>query len=293
MATAEDFNPLRTAVKLVSFLIVVGVVASIILGSIAVIPAGNRGVLLTWGKVEDRILGEGISTITPFLNQVVLMSVQTMKYSAKASSASADLQIVTTEVTLNYRIDPALVNKIYQQLTVAYEDRVISPAIQEAVKASTAEFTAEELITKRPMVKEAIEMALRDKLANHGIIAESVFLTDFKFSPEFETAIESKVTAQQLAQKAENDLKRIKVEAEQAMAQANGTAVAKLTIATAEAQAIKLQGEALRLNPEVIRLRAVEKWTGLMPQYLIMGSGQDNGLAGLILNMPTPQKEGG
>jgi regulator of protease activity HflC (stomatin/prohibitin superfamily) len=280
-------NDIKTFAKLITLFIVIGVVASFILGSLAIVPAGNRGVLLTWGKVENRILPEGISTITPFVNQVQLVSVQTMKSSATASSASADLQIVTTEVTLNYHISPAAVNSVYQQLTMAYEDRVIAPAIQEAVKASTARYTAEELITKRPLVKDAIETSLKEKLSNHGIIVDSVFLTDFKFSEGFEKAIEDKVTAQQLALKAENDLKRISVEAEQVVAAAKGQAEAKLTVATAEAKAIQLQGESLRQNPEIIRLRAVEKWTGLMPQYLILGSGENSGIAGMILNLPT------
>jgi regulator of protease activity HflC (stomatin/prohibitin superfamily) len=170
---------------------------------------------------------------------------------------------------------------------MAYEDRVIAPAIQEAIKASTARYTAEELITKRPLVKDAIETSLKEKLSNHGIIVDSVFLTDFKFSEGFEKAIEDKVTAQQLALKAENDLKRISVEAEQVVAAAKGQAEAKLTVATAEAKAIQLQGESLRQNPEIIRLRAVEKWTGLMPQYLILGSGENSGIAGMILNLPT------
>jgi len=270
------YNPTMTVVKTVTALVIISVVISFGLGSFAVIPAGHRGVLLTWGKVESKILQEGISYITPFLNQVQVMSVQTIRYSAQASSASADLQIVTTEVTLNYHLDPAQVNTIYQTLSIAYEERVIAPAIQEAVKASTARFTAEELITKRPMVKDAIETSLREKLSGHGIIVESVFLTDFKFSPEFEKAIEAKVTAQQLALKAENDLKRITVEAQQAVATAKGQAEARITVATAEAQVIEIQGKALKENPNMIQMMSIQKWTGLLPQYF--SSCSDNNL---------------
>jgi regulator of protease activity HflC (stomatin/prohibitin superfamily) len=280
-------NEIKTFAKLITLFIVIGVVASFILGSLAIVPAGNRGVLLTWGKVENRILPEGISMITPFVNQVQLVSVQTMKFSATASSASADLQIVTTEVTLNYHIDPAQVNSIYQQLTMAYEDRVIAPAIQEAIKASTARYTAEELITKRPLVKDAIETSLKEKLSNHGILVDSVFLTDFKFSEGFEKAIEDKVTAQQLALKAENDLKRITVEAQQVVVAAQGQADAKLAVATAEAKSIQIQGAALRQNPEVISLKYIQAWNGLLPQYLLVTGDAKSGLAGMILNLPT------
>jgi regulator of protease activity HflC (stomatin/prohibitin superfamily) len=219
------------------------------------------------------------------MNQVVIVSVQTQKYSAKASSASSDLQIVTTEVTLNYHLLPTNVNKIYQQLTLAYEERVIAPAIQESVKASTAKFSAEELITKRQLIKDSIENVLKERLASYGIVVESVYITDFAFGTDFTQAIEAKVTAQQLALKAENDLRRIEVEAKQAIAQANGTAAAKLAIATAEAQAIKLQGEALKTNPEILTLRYLERWNGLLPQYLLMTGEQ--GTTGFILNLPT------
>jgi len=270
-------------------LIVIAIIASIVFGSFSFINAGSRGVLLTWGKVEPRILGEGINNIIPFVNQVVQVSVQTQKYSDTASSASADLQIVTTEVTLNYHLDPAEVNKIYQQITLSYEERIIKPSIQDSVKASTAEYTAEELITKRTVVKDTIEKLLKERLTNYGIIVESVYITDFKFSPEFETAIEAKVVAQQSALQAENLLKQKKVEAEQMIATAEGQAKSKILTATAEATAIRLQGEALKDNPEVISLRAISQWNGLMPQYLIMGNNGDTGLAGLILNLPTPK----
>jgi regulator of protease activity HflC (stomatin/prohibitin superfamily) len=161
------------------------------------------------------------------------------------------------------------------------------------VKASTAEYTAEELITKRPVVKDTIEKLLKERLTNYGIIVESVYITDFKFSPEFETAIEAKVVAQQSALQAENLLKQKKVEAEQMIATAEGQAKSKILTATAEATAIRLQGEALKDNPGVIQLRAITAWNGLMPQYLILGNGQDSGIAGLILNMPTPSTTGG
>jgi prohibitin 2 len=282
MEKEVEFNPTKWVAKVAVLVILLIAVASTVLGFVAVVPAGYKGVLLTFGKVEPRILDSGISTVTPFMNQVVPVSIQTQKYSADASSASADLQIVTTKVTLNYHLQPDKVNYIYQNIGLGFEDKVIAPAIQEAVKASTAKLTAEELITKRPVVKEAIETSLKEKLTNYDIVVESVYITDFSFSQEFENAIESKVTAQQLAQRAENDLVRIKVEAEQAISQARGAAEAKLLIATAEAKAIELQGQALKANPEIVQLRWVERWNGLLPQYLLSPTAAN----GVILNLP-------
>jgi len=258
-------------IKLLSVLIVAIIAISTLLGAIAVIGAGHRGVLLTWGKVEDKILPEGISIITPFMNQVVQMSAQTLKYQASASSASKDLQDVSTEVTLNYKIEPERANWIYQNLGSDYENRIIQPAIQEAVKASTAQFTAEELITQRPTVKANIESALRDRMLNYSLVMETVSITDFKFSPSFSQAIEAKVTAQQLALKAENDLQRIRVEAEQAVAIAQGQANATIIKATSEAAAIKITGEALKNNPALVNLEYIKRWQGILPTTLIIG----------------------
>jgi len=261
--------------KVIVVSIILLVLASAAMNSIAVISAGHRGVLLTWGKVENRILDEGISFITPFMNQVVVMSVQTEKYSTEASSASSDLQIVSTEVTVNYRIKSERVNYVYQQLSMDFEDRVIQPAVQEVVKASTAQFTAEQLITQRPMVKSVIEESLKEKLSmisENSLEVQSVSITDFDFSPQFNTAIEAKVTAEQQALKADRDLQRIKIEAEQ-----------KIAMAQAEAKSIEIQSKALRDNPDILRLRWIEKWNGLLPQFLSTGAeGND-----LILSLPT------
>lgn len=283
----NESNPTKAIIMVIALVMTIGILAAIVFGTFAVVPAGHRGVLLTWGKVEDRILNEGINTVTPFVNQVKVMSVQTMKYTAQASSASSDLQIVTTEVTLNYHLEAGAVNKIYQQFYDTWEDRVIVPAIQEAVKASTAEFGAADLIQKRAVVKDAIEDSLKDKLMGYNIIVENVYITDFKFSPEFESAIENKVVAEQNAQQAENVLKQKKVEAEQMIATADGLAQSKILTATAEAKAIQIQAEALKDSKEILTLRYLEKWNGLLPQYLITtGNG---GISDLILNLPTPQ----
>jgi regulator of protease activity HflC (stomatin/prohibitin superfamily) len=206
------------------------------------------------------------------------MSIQTQKISSLESSASKDLQDVSTEVTLNYKVDALEVNSVYQDLSLDFEARIIEPAIQESVKSSTAKFTAEELITKRPMVKEEIELALTERIGKFGgIIIQSVSITDFKFSPEFSSAIEAKVTAEQNALKAENDLVRIKVEAEQ-----------KIAIAQATAEAIRIEAIALKENPDLLTMRYIEMmsstWDGKMPAF--MGGG-DNFLLGLDINQLT------
>lgn len=241
------------------------IILALIFNPVVQVEAGHRGVVLEFGAVSDKVLDEGIHFITPIQDSVVQMEVRTQKYSVVASAASKDLQDVTTEVALNFHIQPDRANKIYQNLGTDYTDRVIQPAVQEAVKASTAQFTAEELITKRPLVKEQIDRLLRERFQENGIVVEQTSITDFKFSEQFAKSIEAKVTATQDALRAENDLRRIEVEAQQAKARADGEASAIIAKATAEAEAIKITGEALKQNPQLVQLEAVKKWNGVMP----------------------------
>lgn len=237
-----------------------------LLPSVGAIPAGHRGVVLRFGAVTGRILDEGIYMVTPVLEQVKRINVQVRAYETSASSASRDLQEVSTKVTLNYYLVPGSVAKIYQTLSEEYENRIIKPAIQEAVKAATAQFEAEKLITERAVVKESITKLLNDRLSVHNIIVEAVSITDFTFSPEFTKAIEAKVTASQLALKAQRDLERVKMEAQQ-----------KIEQAKAEAEALRLQR--LLVTKELVDLRKIEvqrlaldKWDGKLPLVVSPGT---------------------
>lgn len=240
-------------------LVVFGVIALILLvglfSSFYQINAGQRGVLLTFGKPDMTAKTEGLHFKIPMIQNVIKFDIKTQKYEVqKASAASKDLQTVTTDVTINYYVNPENVPEIYQKIGINYQDKVIAPAVQEVVKASTAAYTAEELITKRPEVKEKIDLLLTERLRTWNIIVQSVAITNFDFSEEFNRAIESKVTAEQNALAAKNKLEQIKYEAQQAIEAANG-----------KAQALEVEGNALRNNPQIANLRAIEKWDGKLP----------------------------
>jgi regulator of protease activity HflC (stomatin/prohibitin superfamily) len=231
------------------------VVLWILFQAFVIVPAGNRGVPLWFGQVEDRTFGEGFYFKVPIAENVVITEIRTLKYEADATAASKDLQDAMTKVALNYHLTATRVNEIYQTLGTAYADTYISPAIQEVVKASTAEFTAEELITKRPIVKQTIENGLKARLEPRGIMVETVSITNFQFSELFSQAIEAKVSAEQDALKAKNILERIKIEAQQKIASAEGDAMA---ISTVE--------ETLKDSPNYINWLKVSKWNGILPQ---------------------------
>jgi regulator of protease activity HflC (stomatin/prohibitin superfamily) len=257
-------------------LVLVGIIVLIVIGVVAasavqIVDAGNRGVLLHWNAVELNAapLEEGLHFVMPFADSVVQMEVRTLKFVKATSSASADLQTVSTEITVNYHPAPNSVNKLFQEVGLDYENRIITPTVEEVVKQVTANYNAEELITKRPLVKSDIEAEISSRLNDFDIVTEIVSITDFQFSALFAQAIESKVEAEQKAFKAENDLKRIEVEARQHAAQAEGLAAANIAEANGEAAAIKIINEALASNPNYLEWLQTQQWDGKLP--LVVG----------------------
>ena len=222
-------------------------------------------------RFNSTTLNEGIHFVVPFQDEVVQVEVRTLKYDKETRSASKDLQTVETTVTVNYQADGTKVNYLYKEIGLDYENRVIGPAVEETVKQVTANYNAEELITKRPLVKGDIENAIRDRLNQFYVNTEVISITDFEFSPLFAQAIESKVEAEQKAQKAENDLIRIEVEARQLEAQAVGLAAANIAEAQGEAEAISIINNALSQNPYYLEWLKTQAWDGKLP--LVVGEG--------------------
>ena len=227
--------------------------------------AGQRGIVLNFGAVQKQVLEEGLHLRIPLMQEVVFMDVKLQKAETDAAAASADLQDVSSRVALNYHIVPDKANVVYQKIGLQFKERIIDPAILEVVKAVTAKYTAEELITKRPAVSEAMRLALMERLIVNNIAVDAFSIVIFSFSKIFTEAIESKQTAEQLALKAKRDLDRIKIEAEQ-----------KITAAKAEAESLRLQRA--NISPDLIELRkieanmkAIEKWNGILPQ--VTGGG--------------------
>ncbi|MCV0431823.1 prohibitin family protein [Nitrosopumilus sp.] len=251
-------------------LIIVGVIST---ASVKIVDSGNRGVLLHWNAVDltQPPLDEGLHFVVPFQDEVVNIEVRTLKYANDARSASKDLQTVETTVTVNYHPDKEQIHRLYKNLGLDYENRVIQPAIEETVKQVTANYNAEELITKRPLVKQDIESSIRERLNQFNIVTEVISITDFEFSPLFSRAIESKVEAEQKALKAENDLRRIEVEARQREANAIGLANANIAEAKGEAEAIAIINKALSENPNYLEWLKTQAWDGKLP--LVVGEG--------------------
>lgn len=258
--------------------IVLGVIAflAIILlfSSVGTVGAGERGVKTRFGAVTGDTVQPGLYFKTPFVEGVDTIDVQTQVENVEATAASKDLQNVTANIGLNYSVNEAEVVPLYRDTGADYKTKIIDPAIQDAVKAATANYTAEELITKREDVKNAIVEILKTKFVGQHLNIVSLNITNFQFSASFEQAIEAKVTAEQNALAAKNKLDQVKYEAEQRVAEADGEAKA----IAIQAQAITSQGGA-----EYVKLQWIKAWSdggAKVPQVINGGTGN-----GFLLNL--------
>jgi regulator of protease activity HflC (stomatin/prohibitin superfamily) len=233
------------------------------LAPVAIVPAGYRGVLTTFGKPDDGVLEPGIHWRFPLAQSLHLMDVRIQKGEGDGDAASRDLQSVHTRIAINYHLLPSAAVSTFRDIGPSTEvaaERIILPATQEAVKAVTARFTAEELVTRRTEVRDAIGSLLKEKMQRHGLVLDEFAIVNLAFSRSFSEAIEAKVKAEQEKLKAERDLQRIEVEAKQ-----------KVASAKAEADALALQRQ--QVTAELLELRRIEneraaiaKWDGKLPQ---------------------------
>lgn len=262
----EDMNEKEKLllIKKVVFGIGVSVLALIIyanLNPFVIIGAGERGVVLRFGAIQDAIKPEGLAVRIPIVEKIVKVDVKIHKCVAKVAAASKDLQDIHTSIALNYRVNPMVVNKLWQNIGIDFENRVVEPTIQESVKAVVAQYTAEQLIQQRTLVKTKIQDLVAARISKNYLIMDAVFITNFEFSECFNIAIEAKQQAEQLSLKAIQDLARIRIEADQSIATARATA-----------EALRLQKE--QITPQLLELRKVEtqviaikKWNGVLPMY--------------------------
>jgi regulator of protease activity HflC (stomatin/prohibitin superfamily) len=231
--------------------------AVILFTPFVIVNAGERGVVMQFGKVQERVLGEGIYPIIPIVNTVQKLSVRVQKQEISAEASSKDLQDVFTDVALNWHIIPEEANAIFQEIgdENAVVERIINPAVEEVLKAVMAKYTAEEIITKRGEVKAGVDNSLTTRLASYHIEVDDISLVHVHFSERFGEAVETKQIAEQEAKRAEFVALKAEKEAE-----------AKVNLAKGEAEAQRLLRETV--SPEILQKQAIEKWDGKLPTII-------------------------
>lgn len=234
------------------------VVVLFVMGGIFVqIGPGQRGVLMTFGAVNDGVLDPGLHLKLPFAQSVARMDVQVQNSQAAETAASLDLQNVSTTVATNWHILPADAEWVYQHVGSETDlvDKIIRPAISNSVKAITAHYNAEDLIIHRDEVRSQIQTQITSELQPYRVVVDAVNITDFHFSDEFAQAIERKQIAQQRALQARYELEQAKVLAQQRVVEAQ-----------AQSQAQQLLQQTL--TPELIQQQAIAKWDGRLPSVV-------------------------
>lgn len=224
---------------------------------LVIVHAGERGVLMTFGKIQEQVLDEGIHIIIPIVDTVEKLSVRVQKQEISAEASSKDLQDVFTDVALNWHINPEETNLIFQQIgnQNSIIDRIINPAVEEVLKAVMAEYTAEEIITKRRAVKAEVDNFLTERLTPYHLAVDDISLVHVHFSERFGEAVEAKQIAEQEAKRAGFMAIKAAKEAE-----------AKVNLARGEAEAQGLIRTTL--TNELLKKQAIEKWDGKLPLFM-------------------------
>lgn len=253
----------------------------VVFSTFRVITAGHVGVITLFGKVQEKVLHEGLNIINP-LYDVTSMTTQVQKHEAKYDAASKDLQAVHVQMALNYRLLPDRAAKVYQKIGVGFADTIIAPAAEEVLKANTALHDVAEILKKRAAIKVDVQDGLARWLAKYGVELKEVSLVNIGFDKDFEKAIER-------AQIAERDATRATWEAQAKIAEAKGKGDSAKAEAEGAAAALRIKGEAeaaynlkvsASLTPTLIQQQYIARWSGQLPQYMLGGG------SGMLLQIP-------
>lgn len=250
--------------------IIIGIVVLLaiitLFNSFKSVPTGYVGVKTQFGKVQDDVLQEGLNGKVPFIEKIVLIDCRTKKVEVTSESSSKDMQTVNVTIAVNYNVGKDTANKLYKEVGTDYENIIISPAILESIKAITAQYTAEELITKRAEVSAMIQEALHNKVENRGFSITEFNVTNIDFSEAFDQAIEAKAVKQQEVETAKAELEKQKIQNEKEIS------VAEKDAKVMELQNAQITDKTLRLKELEIKEKMINKWSGNFPNTMLNDS---------------------
>jgi regulator of protease activity HflC (stomatin/prohibitin superfamily) len=234
-------------------------------GSFAIVPAGHRGVVLLWGSVEKRIMGEGLNFKVPIAERVIKVDVKVQPHPFKEIDASSkEYQMVKMTGMMNFHIDPSFVNDLYQKVGLDFADKVIDPAFNDFVKEVVPTYPIGEILPKREEIRQRAMKKLGDNLTRYHIIVDDIYFANIRFSPEYEGAIEAKQVAQQQVETQKQVLAQREIEAQQKVATAKGEAESILVVAHGQAKANDALSRSI--SPILVQYKGIEKWNGILPQ---------------------------
>jgi regulator of protease activity HflC (stomatin/prohibitin superfamily) len=246
---------------------IIALIIILIIGwsTFVIVPAGHRGVVLWWGSVEKRIMGEGLNFIVPIAERVIKVDVKVQPHPFKEIDASSkEYQNVKMTGMMNFHIDPAFVNDLYQKVGLDFADKVIDPAFNDFVKEVVPTYPIGEILPKREEIRKRAMTKLGDNLSRYHIIVDDIYFANIRFSPEYEGAIEAKQVAQQQVETQRQVLAQREIEAQQKVATAKGEAESILVVAQGQAKANDALSRSI--TPILVQYKGIEKWNGILPQ---------------------------
>lgn len=249
----------KKIVKIIAGVFIAIIVVFIAINCFTIVEPGHTGVVVTLGKVNEGVLSEGMHVKAPFVQRVVKIDNRIVKLEVSTEAFSKDLQTVSTTLAINYRVDSAKSYSIYKNIGANYEAVLVTPAVNEVLKAITAKYTAEESVTNRSLISEGLVEGLNEKLNASGLYVTDVNIINFDFSEAFINAIEEKQVAQQ---------QLLKAETEKQTAITNAEAEAEAIMIKAEAEAEANKKIKASLDDNVIRSKFYDKWNGELPQAM-------------------------
>src|SRR5512136_380023 len=269
--------------RTIGILILLFVVLIVLWGTFVIIPAGNRGVVLWWGSVESRIMGEGLNFKVPIAERVLKVDVRVQPHPFKEiDAASKEYQMVKLTGMMNFHIDPAYVNDLYQKVGLDFADKVIDPAFNDFVKEVVPTYPIGEILPKREEIRKRAMAKLGDNLSRYHIIVDDIYFANIRFSPGYEGAVEAKQVAQQQVETQRQVLAQREIEAQQKVATAKGEAESILVVAQGQAKANDALSRSI--SPILVQYKGIEKWNGILPQVSggavpLIGLGKMGGLS--------------
>ena len=249
--------------KISAIVIAVLFVVITIFNCLTSVPTGFVGIKTRFGQVQDDVIQEGLNTKVPYIEQIIKIDCRTKKIETTSESSTKDMQTVATTVAVNYNVNKETANQLYKNVGTDYEDIIINPAILESIKSAMAQYTAEELITKRAEVSNKIQETLINKIKERGFNVTEFNLTNVDFSEEYDKAIEAKAVKQQEVVTAQAELEKQKIQNEK-----------EIAIAEKDAKVMELQNEqitdkTLQLKSLEIQQKLIEKWNGTFPTTML------------------------
>jgi regulator of protease activity HflC (stomatin/prohibitin superfamily) len=249
----------------VGIIIVLLILFIILWSTFVIVPAGSRGVVLWWGSVEKRIMGEGLNFKVPIAETVIKVDVRVQPHPFKEIDASSkEYQIVKMTGMMNFHIDPSFVNELYQKVGLDFAQKVIDPAFNDFVKEVVPTYPIGEILPKREEIRHTAMKKLGDNLSRYHIIVDDIYFADIRFSSEYEKAIEAKQVAQQQVETQKQILAQREIEAQQKVATAKGESESILLVAQGQAKANEILSGSI--TPILVSYKSIEKWNGVLPQ---------------------------